>query len=135
MLRGKQVGDIFTMNRDVRTLMPTASTLSIRQELSSGEQLVYPVVDAGGKVLGVVSEEVRSAMRTGFDFGGVVIAADAMIPNISVMQTDDLETALAKMVGSRLHALPVVDGEGKLLGLILEQDITRAYCDLQHVIA
>ena len=37
------------------------------------------------------------------------------------------------MVGSRLHALPVVDGEGKLLGLILEQDITRAYCEFQHV--
>ena len=68
------------MNRDVRTLTPTASTLNIRQELSSGEQLVYPVVDANGKVLGVVSEEVRSAVRTGFDFGGVVIAADAMIP-------------------------------------------------------
>jgi len=40
---------------------------------------------------------------------------------------------LAKMVGSRLHALPVVDAEGKLLGLILEQDITRAYCELQNV--
>ena len=95
--------------------------------------IVYPVVDANDKVLGVVSEEVRSAVRTGLDFGGVVIAADAMIPDISVLESDDLETALAKMVGSRLHALPVVDGEGKLLGLLLEQDITRAYCELQHL--
>ncbi len=133
MLRGKQVRDIFTMNGDLRTLSPTASTQSIKQELSLGEQLVYPVVDATGKVLGVVSDEVRSAVRTGFDFGGVVIAADAMIPDIGVLLSDDLETALAKMVGSRLHALPVVDGQGKLLGLILEQDITRAYCELQHV--
>jgi len=133
MLRGMQVRDIFVTNHEVRTLTPTASTSNIKQELSSGEQLVYPVVDANGKVLGVVSEEVRSTVRTGFDLGGVVIAADAMIPDVSVLESDDLEAALAKMVGSRLHALPVVDGEGKLLGLILEQDITRAYCELQNV--
>jgi len=133
MLRGMQVRDIFVTNHEVRTLTPTASTSNIKQELSSGEQLVYPVVDANGKLLGVVSEEVRSTVRTGFDLGGVVIAADAMIPDVSVLESDDLEAALAKMVGSRLHALPVVDGEGKLLGLILEQDITRAYCELQNV--
>jgi CIC family chloride channel protein len=133
LLRGKRVSEIFTPNSGLRTLTPTASIDGIKHELASGEQLVYPVLDGNGKVLGVVSEDIRSAVRTGFDFGGVVIAADVMMPNICVLQEDDLEIALAKMVGNRLHALPVVDGNNELLGLLLEQDITRAYCELQNV--
>jgi CBS domain-containing protein len=36
------------------------------------------------------------------------------------------------MVQNQLHALPVVDDKGRLLGLLFEQDITRAYCDMQQ---
>jgi CIC family chloride channel protein len=133
LLRGRQVRDIFTPNRDLRTLTPTASILDIKQELASGVQLVYPVLDAKGRVLGVISEEIRSAVRTGFDFGGVIIAADVMMPNVSVLAEEDLEAALARMVENRLHALPVVNREDELLGLLLEQDITRAYCELQPI--
>ena len=133
LLRGKCVRDIVTLDRNLRTLSPASSIVSIKQELASGEQLVYPVLDAQGRVLGVVSDEMRSAMRTGFDFGGVVIAADVMTPNINITLEDSLETALSKMVGNRLHALPVVDADERLLGLLLEQDITRTYCELQNV--
>jgi CIC family chloride channel protein len=131
LLRNKRVCDVIAPNRELRTLEATAPINDIKRELASGDQLVYPVVDARGKVLGVVSDEIRSAMRTGFDFGTIVIAADVMTPIVGVTLEDTLESALTQMVSNRLHALPVVDEEGVLIGLVFEHDISRTYCELQ----
>ena len=131
VLRKLHVREVVVPDRVVRTLEPTAPMDTIRRELASGDQLVYPVLAPNGKVLGVVSDEMRSALRTGFDLETVVIAADVMTPNVSVSLEDNLEFVLTRMVSNRLHALPVVDQEECLVGLVLEQDITRTYCELQ----
>jgi len=131
ILRGKRVRDAISPTRELRTLNATSPLSDIKRELATGEQLIYPVLDANGKVIGVVSDELRSAMRTGFDFEMVVIAADVMTPNVGVQLDDNLEAALTQMVSNRLHALPVLDHERNLTGLVYEQDITRTFCELQ----
>ena len=45
---------------------------------------------------------------------------------ITVRPEDSLPDAAAKLSITRLHALPVIDGENKLLGLLLERDVLAA---------
>jgi predicted transcriptional regulator len=58
----------------------------------------------------------------------LVIAADVMLPPTHVGPHDDLHTALERFLESGLHELPVVEG-GKIVGLLHEAHITRAYHD------
>ncbi|MEY4705182.1 MAG: hypothetical protein RL042_1384 [Nitrospirota bacterium] len=87
-----------------------------------------PVVDAKGKLLGIVSEhDLLAAMDDGLKLG-VIAAADVMTYNpYSVRPETTLPTLIHVFRASDLIRVPVVDANDKLVGIIARRDVLRAY--------
>jgi len=85
-----------------------------------------PVVDAKDKLLGIVSEhDLLAAMDDGHKLCAVV-AGDIMTYNpYSVRPETSLPTLVHAFGASELMRVPVVDAEGKLVGIISERDYAR----------
>ncbi|ASI98301.1 IMP dehydrogenase [Thermococcus celer] len=78
-----------------------------------------PVVDENGRIAGIITKEdiaAKEGSRVRDVMTGEVITVDE---NVSV------EEALETMVSRRVSRLPVVDGDGKLVGIITMSDLTR----------
>ena len=107
----------------------------------------FPVVDDGGKVIGVVSEadmlakEAREdgyhawrgivvpiATRTERRKAGGVTAGDLMTsPAVTVAEQDTVEHAAALMYARGLKRLPVADAAGRLVGIISQIDVLSVF--------
>lgn len=87
-----------------------------------------PVVDAKGKLLGIVSEhDLLAAMDDGHKLG-VIAAGDVMTYNpYSVRPETTLPTLIHVFRASDLIRVPVVDAKDKLVGIIARRDVLRAY--------
>ena len=55
----------------------------------------------------------------------VWMAVLAMVPLVSVLPDDEPLTAAHVMVSNTVEAVPVLDHEGRLLGIVTESDIVR----------
>ncbi len=84
-------------------------------------------VDAGGTLVGIIASDDVAILRAEPELELVVNAADLMRPRASVNADNDLRTAFELMRSSGLSELPVVDGDGRVVGLVAEADIAQAY--------
>jgi CBS domain-containing protein len=93
------------------------------QLLLSGEQREFPVVDNSGRVVGILTRDnlIRGLSERGSD-STVAEAMTADVPTVS--PTLGFQEALERLRSSRLPALPVVDGNGSLVGLLTLDNIT-----------
>jgi CIC family chloride channel protein len=99
-----------------------------RELLSAkGAQDVFPVVDAAGKLVGIVTAEEIEMLQDEPELELLVNAADLMRPPVAVKPTDDLHTALELMLANGIRRIPVVDDAGKVQGFVDEAAIARAY--------
>jgi CBS domain-containing protein len=114
----------------------------------------FPVVDNDGKVIGVVSEAdmlakealqgghhglrgmiAAMAHRTERRKAGGVTAGDLMTsPAVTVAAEDTVENAAALMYDRGLKRLPVVDGAGRLVGIISRVDVLAVFDRLDEEI-
>ena len=128
VLRGMQVSE----------LMRAASVpMCFRKQTPSGEiliqvrdhadQEVFPVLDDVERVVGLITASTLRVMSLEFAETRWTLAADLMQPVVSVRPSDDLRTASERMIGNGLRELPVLDGEGRLLGLLDESEIAEVY--------
>lgn len=56
-----------------------------------------------------------------------VLAADLMQMPVSVQGSDDLRTTGERMLSSGLRELPIVSGEGLVIGLVTESALASVY--------
>ncbi len=127
VLRRLQVDEVFR-RAAVVTLPATAPLASVVDAVLGAPdwQDTFPVVDADGRLAGVVSGDVlRAAVKEETPLA-LVIAADVMGAPAHVTRQDDLHTALERVLDSGLHGLPVLE-DGVVIGLLEEAHITRAY--------
>ena len=135
------------MTTDVVTIGSEGSLKDVAKILAERRISGVPVVDAERRVLGVVSEADILYKAKGPDekAGGFLgwlllegVEADAKLtartageamttPVISVGPERAVAEAAAKMVEYGVNRLPVVDDEGKLVGLVSRADIVRAF--------
>ena len=115
--------------RDVMNRRVTAATLravgrDVALQLLSGMYSGLPVVDADGKVAGVVTEfDLLKAIREGKDLQ-TLKAEDVMSkPPVCVKEDDALEDVIAKMTDHHIIRVPVVKEDGRLVGVIARADI------------
>ena len=82
----------------------------------SGLQIAL-VVDAAGQLIGTVTDgDVRRALLRGENLKGAVGAIMNRSPKVA-LASDSREKLLSLMRTTGLHQIPLVDGEGRLVGL------------------
>ena len=138
------------MDSSVPSVSPEADARSAIELLAKTEKGAIPVVDEGGKVVGIVSESDLILSDEESDLhlphylnimGGVVFVGSmkgfekrlnkAFATKVSELMTadpvvahgDDDAEAVARTIAEKHHNhLPVVDGEGRLAGLVTRAD-------------
>ena len=113
LLRVKDV-----LNRDVLTVTPDDTSETVRQRLKEAAGDSLAVVNESGKFTGWV---------TAAELAGRAIVKDFM--QASSIATDEnavLNEALSLMLSSRFKSLPVIDGAGKLKGILTMDTIQDA---------
>lgn len=137
------VSDLMTM--DVVTINPDADLKEAARRLSGLRISGMPVVDAEHRVLGIISEaDILSlaGIKKGHTFKDVlrhVLGAPLPVrkkgntvgevmtsPAITTDPDRDIRTVAAILDEKRIKRLPVVDEEGRLVGVISRADIVRA---------
>ncbi len=129
------VGDIMT--KAVVTLLEEESLSQVRASLPRYRFRHLPVVD-DGKVVGMLSErDMLRATVAGVDVSAAAHAREerflerAFVRDlmqtkvVTVRASDSLKQAGKLMLEHRIGALPVVDGDNNLLGIVTENDLVR----------
>jgi CBS domain-containing protein len=142
------------MDADVPTVSPEADARAAIELLAKTEIGALPVIDRDRKVVGIVSESDLILSDEEADLhlphylnimGGIVFIGsmkgfekrldkafatnvrDLMTADPVVVSSDDDAEAVAKTIADEHHNhLPVVDGEGRLAGLVTRADALAA---------
>ncbi len=87
-----------------------------------------PIVDEQQRLIGIVSEhDLLSSLERGHNWSKLA-AGDIMSPNpYSVRPETELGTLVHVLRASQMIRVPVVDAQGKLIGIIARRDILRGY--------
>lgn len=94
------------------------------QLLERSEHDIVLVTPTGRKLGGAIyPQTIRAALEEGSEEVEEVVLRD--VPTVTVRDT--LDTALRKLTVRDLEALPVVDGEGRIVGVATREAIMRAY--------
>jgi CIC family chloride channel protein len=110
------------------TLTRSTPALQIRALCQAPRrQRTYPVLDAVGRLLGVVTPEELAILEASPELLPVTTASDLMRTAVPVRADDDISTAIEKMLANGLRELPVTDSGGCLLGMIDDKDVAKAY--------
>jgi CBS domain-containing protein len=142
------------MDAEVPAVSPDADTRAAIELLAKTEKGAIPVVDSDRRVVGIVSESDLVLGEEEADLhlpnfvnimGGVVFTgsmkgfeerlekafatkvSELMSADPVVVRTDDSVEAVARTIAEKHHNhLPVVDGEGRLAGLVTRADALAA---------
>ncbi|HVM61773.1 MAG TPA: chloride channel protein [Verrucomicrobiae bacterium] len=105
----------------------------ILEEVSQSTQLIFPVVDDGGSLQGVIEfPSIRVFYSKNCAPSDALIAQDLLAPAFAVVKLDDdLGAVLRKFRTARLEELPVVESENstRLVGVLNRRDVLAAYHD------
>jgi CIC family chloride channel protein len=128
VLRGMRVNEL---------MKPGTSPVCFRKQTGAGEilekvrdtadQEVFPVLDEAARVVGLVTAGTLRVMSLEIEDTRWTLAADLMQHVVYVGLDDDLRTATERMVSSGLRELPVLDAEGRVLGLLDESEVAEVY--------
>ncbi len=85
-----------------------------------------PVVD-DGRVVGVITDrDICMASATKHEAPEAIAVRDTMASQVHTCRVDDdIESALGLMKERQVHRLPVLDGDGRLAGVISFSDVVR----------
>jgi CIC family chloride channel protein len=128
VLRSIRVADIVIRSRPFVSFDARAPATSVVERIAACEwQDTFPVLSDDGKVIGTIDAEILRAAAMSPELSGLAIAHDMMTSPASVSETEDLHGALRVLLEHGVRELLVTDSEGKIVGILDESDITRAY--------
>ncbi|MGD0884573.1 MAG: CBS domain-containing protein [Thermodesulfovibrionales bacterium] len=131
-----------SMTRGVITIGPDAGVLEARGKMEENGIRHLPVVDEYNNVVGIITDrDLRSALPSVFstcrddlkEIQQIAALKVGDVMNKRVITISPMETladALLLMHKSNKGALPVVDGDGKLKGIISRRDLIRAFINV-----
>ena len=135
------------MNRDVVTVDEGTSLKEVADVLTERRISGVPVVDADGRLLGVVSEadivlgeqgplRARGRLLGWILDGGLAdsdrlaaqSAGEAMTkPAVTITTGADVSFAARRMIDAGVKRLPVVDNDERVIGIVTRSDLVRAF--------
>lgn len=113
-------------------MMRTPASCSLDTNLGSAVEILWnrncgmlPVLDAEGRVAGVITDrDICIALGTRSQTAGEIAVQQAISGRlIACRPEDDVRAALAAMGNAKVRRLPVVDPQGKLLGILSMDDV------------
>ncbi len=134
-----------SMTKEVVTIDRDASILEARDLMKKHKFRHLPVCREDGTIIGIVTDrDVRSALPREFSVDSVPSAQMKMTPEISAFKIKDIMTpdpirispldtiqdALLLIERTRVGALPVVDDQNRLIGIISVRDLMRAFINV-----
>lgn len=131
-----------SMTREVITVDPDKTVFDAQDLMAQNKIRHLPVVDANQKLIGIVTDrDIRSAVPYNFIKDAcspeqreeicALTVKDIMTRDpISISPTYTIQDALLMIQNSRVGALPVVDDEGKLSGILSVRDLLRAFINV-----
>ena len=132
--RGVQVQDTLREIKVRRAMVRAPQILIVNDSLSKAVELtlstaqsVFPVVEWGTqKVAGILGEaELLSGLKK---LGETAAVREVMRTDFPVAHPDDaLYVTLEKLAKSKIKAIPVVDDDQDLIGMITASDVNEAY--------
>ena len=134
-----------SMTRDVISVEKETGVLEAHELMSQHEIRHLPVVDADGRLIGIVTDrDIRSAIpyeltkRPDTEEAEEsrkrverMTVGEIMTTNvIKITPTDTIQDALLLVQMHKVGALPVVDDEGHLKGFLSVRDLLRAFVNV-----
>ena len=131
-----------SMTRKVITVDPDKTVFEAQDLMAENSIRHLPIVDAHQQLIGIVTDrDIRSALPYNFikdscsaeqrDKICSLTVKDIMTKEpISISPTYTIQDALLMIQNSRVGALPVVDEDGKLTGILSVRDLLRAFINV-----
>lgn len=133
------------MSKDLTTVGPDMTIFEAKKLMVEKEIRHLPVIDAAGKLLGIVTDrDVRDAMpstllkKADYDITLAKImnfpVRDIMTANpLTIYAYYTIQDSLLVMQKKKVGALPVVDQDGYLKGLLSVRDLLRAFVNVLNI--
>jgi len=114
------------MTPDPATCEPMTSLRLVATLMLDHECAAVPIVTTG-EVVGIVTDRdiACRAVAHGWNAAELPAAAVMSSPLVAVDPDEDFEDAVQVMKENHVHHLPVIDGNGRLLGIIAQSDLGR----------
>jgi CIC family chloride channel protein len=133
VLAGMQVSQFVTPNWKGPTVHPKDPVVGIMERFDPASGDIIPVIDEDRRLLGVVSlEELHVAAQAPHAYS-LLLAVDLMRRIERPLRLDDaLDRAMELFNENDLLALPVVDRDRRVLGVVRRYDAANAYLRRLH---
>lgn len=132
-LKGKQIMEVTAfhmMETEVTPLGGDASCHDLAECLFSGGFGGVPIIDGEQVVVGIVSEsDLLDALAKGRDLHRTRISEIMTQPVVSIQKEMTAEEVIALFQARHLIRVPVVDREGRLIGIVARRDIVSCYVE------
>ena len=143
-MRLAKKGELITHHKDkaVLTLMNMDSIvetdfLTVRPNMDLGEMVKiisksfrnqFPVVDVGGELIGmVVLDDIRNIIFRQELYHRFHVEGFMKVPKTRIVNTDSMEEVMEKFDTTGAWNLPVVDREGKYIGMVSKSKMLNTY--------
>jgi CBS domain-containing protein len=127
---GKSIRDAMTSNP--RGVEPSTSVVEAARLMKSQDVGPLPVVE-GDRLVGMVTDRdiVLRVVAEGKDPQTATVGEIASRDLVTVDPQQDLDEALRLMAQHQVRRLPVVEEDGRLVGILAQADVARAGDDAQ----
>jgi chloride channel protein, CIC family len=123
-------GDVVRRDRPFLKFAPDTLVPELTAKITNAaDQDVFPIVDQDGVLRGLIAAESLRVIASNPELHQIAVAADLMMPPVSVALESDLRSAAQVMLARDLRSIPVVDATGSIAGLLDEHDISAVAVD------
>ena len=108
------------------TVSANATLLQTIEAINVGAKQIALVVDADSKLLGTVTDgDVRRGLLRGLALDASVAEVMNKTPHVASPE-EDAQEVMTREFSKSIHQIPVIDANGKLIGLLTDQDLLVA---------
>jgi CBS domain-containing protein len=120
-----QVRELMTDNP--RTVTPDASAVEAATVMRDEDAGVVPIVESDGRLAGVVTDRdiALRVVAEGREPGSTTVGEIASQNLATIDPQQDIDEALRLMAKHQVRRLPVVEEDGKLVGILAQADVAR----------
>jgi acetoin utilization protein AcuB len=111
------------MTRHPQTIGPTDTCAVARELMDKGGFRRLPVVDGGGRLIGIVTD--RDLREHAGHLADTRVSGAMVEPAMSVGPDESAEDVAARLLFEQVGGYPVVDASGALVGMITATDLLR----------